>query len=339
MSGPKRFRRIEAGSYYSYLSEGCRLCRRGAKLVLFVTGVCNNRCFYCPISEERRGKDVVFANEREVRSIEDLKEEAEMMDALGVAVTGGEPLLRLDRVLKYIRLFRDLHIHLYTSVPASNGTIRRLAEAGLDEIRFHPPELKNVWAYRDSVKFAKSLGLEVGLEIPALRYDDEIAKFVNEMDIFLNLNELEFSSTNYDELVKRGFEPNEHYGTKGSDKIARMYADVVEKFHYCTARLKDRAQLRRRLIRMAMKLPEFYEITREGTVICGFIEGDRDKIEKAKRLLASEGQDFVEVNGGIETSPEFVEKWGETLKSEGLRVSIIERYPTSKRIIVEVIPL
>ncbi len=334
-----RFRRIEAGSYYSYLSEGCRLCRRGAKLVLFVTGVCNNNCFYCPISEERRGRDVVFANEREVRRPEDVLEEAEMMDALGVAITGGEPLLKLDRVLEFLRLLKDLHSHLYTSVPAKEGVIKRLADAGLDEIRFHPPELRGIWRYKESVRISKRLGLEVGIEIPALDFKDEIVTFVNELDVFLNLNELEFSSTNYDELVKRGFEPNEHYGAKGSDEIARRYADVVKKFHYCTARFKDKAQLRRRLLRMAMKMPDFYEVTREGTVICGFIEGDKDKIEMVKKILISEGQEFVEVNGGIETSPEFVEKWGETLKSEGLRVSIIERYPTSKRIIIEVIPL
>ncbi len=335
----RRFRRIEAGSYYSYLSEGCRLCRRGAKLVLFVTGLCNRNCYYCPISEEKRGKDVVFANEREVKSVEDFVEEIELMDALGVAITGGEPLLRLERVLEFLRLSGDLHAHLYTSVPASRNVLEKLKRAGLDEIRFHPVNLENVKSFEESVKVAKSLGLEVGLEIPALRFSRELAEFVNRHEIFLNVNELEFSSTNYDELVRRGYEPNEYYGAKGCDEVARMYAEVVEKFHYCTARFKDRAQMRRRFIRMAMNHPEFYDVTREGTLICGFIEGEGEKIEKAKRLLMSKGQDFVEVEGGIETSAEFVETWGQTLKAEGLKVSIIERYPTSKRIVVEVIPL
>ena len=330
------FKRIEAGSYYSYLSEGCKLCRRGAKLVLFITGLCNNSCFYCPISDEKKGKDVIFANEREVRSIEDVKAEAELMDALGIAITGGEPMLRLERVLEYLREFRDLHSHIYTSVPVKENVLKRLAKSGLDEIRFHPIGLENVRKFDESVRIAKEVGLEVGIEIPALRFSDEVARFVNEHDIFLNLNELEFSSTNYEELVRRGYEPNDHYGAKGSDKIAKMYAEVVEKFHYCTARFKDRAQMRRRFIRMAMNHPKFYEITRDGTLICGFIEGD---IERAKNFLIAKGQEFVEVEGGIETSVEFVERWGETLKAEGLRVSIIERYPTSKRIIVEVIPL
>ncbi len=337
----RRFKRIEAGSYYSYLSEGCRLCRRGAKLVLFVTGLCPHNCYYCPISEEKRGRDVIFANEREVKSIDDVKAEIELMDALGVAITGGEPLVKLERVIEFLKLFKelDLHTHLYTSIPADERTLQKLADAGLNEIRFHPIELKNVRSFEKPVKIAKSLSLEVGIEIPALGFSEELAEFVNRHEIFLNVNELEFSSTNYDELIKRGYEPNEHYGAKGSDEIARRYAEIVEKFHYCTAKFKDRAQMRRRFIRMAMNHPEFYEITRDGTLICGFIEGDKEKIEKAKQLLISKGQDFVEVEGGIETSPEFVERWGETLKAEGLKVSIIERYPTSKRIIVEVIPL
>ncbi len=333
------FKRIEAGSYYSYLSEGCRLCRRGAKLVLFITGLCPNSCFYCPISEEKKGKDVIFANERDVKSIEDAKAEAELMSALGIAITGGEPLIKLNRVLEYLRTFRDLHSHLYTSVPAKECVLRRLAESGLDEIRFHPSELKGVKRFKEPVRIAKRLGLDVGIEIPALYFSEEIVEFVNEHDIFLNVNELEFSSTNYEELVRRGYEPNDHYGAKGSDEVAEMYAKIARKFHYCTARFKDRAQMRRRFIRMAMNMPEFYLITREGTVICGFLEGDEEKLERLKGFLLSHGQEFVEVEGGIETSPEFVERWGEVLKAQGLKVSIIERYPTSKRIIVEVLPL
>ncbi|WP_457550118.1 radical SAM protein [Archaeoglobus sp.] len=333
-----KFKRIEAGSFYNYLSEGCKLCRRGAKMVLFITGLCNNSCFYCPISKDRRGKDVIFANEREVKSIDDAIEEANAMSAEGLAITGGEPLLRLDRVLEYLKVFKDLHSHLYTSIPVKEIVLKKLKY--LNEIRFHPPELKNVEAYEEPIKLAKKLGMEVGFEIPSIEFNEKIVEIANRLDVFLNLNELEFSSTNYENLVKRGFKPNDHYGCSNCDEIIEAYAERVNKFHYCSARFKDRAQLRRRLIRTAKNLPEFYIITREGTVICGYVEGDPKTIE---RFLQSKGlkrnEDYVIVEKGVETSVEFVEKHLNELKKLGTNVFIIERYPTSKRIVVEVNPL
>ncbi len=333
-----RFRRIEAGSFYSYLSEGCRICRRGAKMVIFITGICHNDCFYCPISEDRKGRDVVFANEREVKSMEDAIDEANAMSAEGIAITGGEPLLKLDRVIEFLKTFKDLHSHLYTSIPASYKVLSRLKH--LDEVRFHPPELKNVKAYEEPIRVAKRMGMDVGFEIPSIAVSEEIVEIANKHDVFLNLNELEFSSTNYENLVKRGFKPNDHYGCSNCDEIVRVYAERVKKFHYCSARFKDRAQLRRRLIRMAKNLPDFYIVTREGTVICGYVEGD---VERIKRYLDSKGLkanvDYVVVEGGIETSVEFVERHLDELKRLGTNVFIIERYPTFKRIVVEVNPL
>ncbi|AEA46168.1 radical SAM protein [Archaeoglobus veneficus] len=330
-------KRIEAGSYYRYLSEGCKLCRRGAKLVLFVTGECPHSCFYCPISEERRGKDVIFANEREVRSADDVIAEIELMDAMGASITGGEPLIKLEKVLEFAKLFKsfDLHVHIYTSIPAKPHVVEKLAEY-IDEIRFHPINLEGVERFREPIVYAKKLGMDAGIEIPALRFSEELARLVNECDAFMNLNELEFSSTNFDELIARGYEPGEFYGDVKSGEIARMYAEVVEKFHYCTALFKDKAQLRRRLIRMAFNHPDFYRVTNDGTLLCGFIEGD---IEVAKKILDAEGVEYVVVEGGVETSIEFVEERSEDLKAAGLKVSIIERYPTSKRIVVESIPL
>ncbi len=323
--------RIEAGSYYTYITEGCKLCRRGAKLVLFVTGLCNNRCFYCPISVEKKDRDVVYANERPVKSIEDFFAEAEAMSAEGVAITGGEPLLKLDRVIEFLNAAKrlDLHVHLYTSVAASYEVLKKLE--GLDEIRFHPPELRNVEAYAEPIKQAKRLGIEAGFEIPAVEFNPKIVEIANELDAFLNVNQLEVSETNYEEITRRGFKIVDYYAE--CDEIVKKY-EAVRKFHYCSARFKDVAQFRRRLIRMAMNLPEFYEVTRDGTVICCRVEGDLDRAEE---ILAVTGFDYARFDDCIETSPSVAEKIGELLKAAGLRVSLVERYPTYNRTVIEVL--
>src|SRR5207249_4925439 len=95
------------GSAFSgKLSRGCRQCGEGAKLVLFVTGLCGYHCVYCPVSDEKMYQDVVFADEKRVTSDADVLEEARAIRAMGAGITGGDPLDALDRTWHYIRLLK-----------------------------------------------------------------------------------------------------------------------------------------------------------------------------------------------------------------------------------------
>ncbi|HID73677.1 MAG TPA: radical SAM protein, partial [Thermoplasmata archaeon] len=101
--------------------EGCALCEKGAKMVLLVTGLCDCACWYCPLSDRKRGRDVVFANERQIRpeDTEALLHEARMIDTLGTGLTGGDPAVVSDRALRYIEVLKEAfgpghHIHMYT---------------------------------------------------------------------------------------------------------------------------------------------------------------------------------------------------------------------------------
>src|SRR5438874_7679748 len=149
------------------LSVGCRQCTDGSKMVLFVTGLCSFHCFYCPVSDEKMYKDVVFADEKRVLRDEDVLDEAHAIRATGAGITGGDPLDAVERTCRYIRLMKeefgpDFHTHLYT-MSTDEDKIRALADAGLDEIRFHVPP--GLWsraaasALVPASRLARSLGL------------------------------------------------------------------------------------------------------------------------------------------------------------------------------------
>lgn len=336
-----------SGSFFNFLPEGCRLCYKGAKMVLFVTGVCGKNCFYCPVSYERREKDTIFANERPVTRDEDLIEEAISMDALGTGITGGEPLLRLDRVVHYIKLLKNKfgkshHIHLYTALAPNKGVLESLRRAGLDEIRFHPPQklLPNIGRtyYRVSITEAHKLGLCTGIEIPAISLDfSEVISLLKDVDGFLNLNELEFSETNFEQLKVRGFVPVDDIssGALGSKEVA-LSLDY-DKLHFCSSRFKDAVQLRERFKRIANKSARYFdEITMDGTLVYGAIEGDC--VDLLKEAGVQEDM-FVDNHGNVDTAWWIAENLAGELKKIGCKLSVIERYPMKNGMVVERTPL
>lgn len=271
------------------LPRGCQLCARGSKMVLLVTGKCGSCCYYCPLSEAKLGKDVVYADEMKVGQWKDVISEAESIGAEGAGITGGDPLAVAERTAKYIRglkkRFGDgFHIHLYTA-STDIAKVRKLAAAGLDELRFHPPP--GSWgslertAYPKAIGEAAKKGMVVGVEIPAIP-GERIAELLDALESaevkFVNLNELEFSETNWRELKGLGFEVADDVssGVKGSEKMARKLVRDWKgpySLHYCSAGFKDGVQLRSRLLRRAKRtaLPSDV-ITKDGTLLKGVIE-------------------------------------------------------------------
>jgi len=316
-------------------------------MVLFVTGVCGKNCFYCPVSNERREKDNIFANERLVNRDEDLIEEAISMDALGTGITGGEPLMRLGRVVRYIKLLKNKfgkshHIHLYTALAPNKGVLESLRRAGLDEIRFHPPQdlLKNIGRtyYRVSITEAQKLGFSTGIEIPAISCDlSGVVSLLKDVDGFLNLNELEFSETNFAQLKEQGFVPvdDTSSGALGSKEFALSL--VYDKLHFCSSRFKDAVQLRERFIRIAKKSARYFdEITSDGTLVYGVIEGDC--VNLLKEAGVQEDM-FVDKYGSVDTAWWIAENLAAELKKTGCKLSVIERYPMKNGLVVERTPL
>ncbi|OPY26624.1 MAG: Radical SAM superfamily protein [Methanocella sp. PtaU1.Bin125] len=338
------------GSMHNALPEGCRLCHQGAKLVLFVTGVCGRDCFYCPVSAERKDVDVTYANERRVHAVEDVIDEAKRMNALGTGITGGEPLARPERVLFYIRLLkqtfgRDHHVHLYTCTAPSPDMLDALHDAGLDEIRLHPPEdCQDCFygsVYHQALKYAIELGMSAGVEIPAIRAVPMIEKAVAEEGGFLNLNELEFSETNCEAMRDRGYALRDDVSNAvaGSEAVGReIVLNSIANTRYCSSRFKDAVQLRERLKRTASNVARpFDEVTADGTLVYGEITGDVDDALQSLRRLDIPEDMYRREGDRIEMAWWLLDEAGDDIAGTGK--SIVERYPLKDGLIVERIPL
>lgn len=299
---------MEPTKFYSWknneLAKGCKQCVLGRKLVVFVTGICPRNCFYCPLSEQKKNHDVIFANERQLKDEDDtiaLIEEAKACKSKGAGITGGDPLTRIERTCSYIKLLKkefgkNFHIHLYAILETLNSkNLKMLDDAGLDELRLHPDFTSDkYWKNIDllynntnntnAANNKRKYGFDLGVEIPCIPgYESQTKNlvdcFASKID-FLNLNELEISDTNSCELVDRNFVTKDRtsYGVKGSQELAFNLLKYCEKnypklnVHYCTCKLKDGVQLKERLRLRAENTKKAFDIvTEDGTFIRGVI--------------------------------------------------------------------
>jgi len=286
----------------------------GRKAVIFITGLCPVNCFYCPISAERRGKDLTFVNERQVSSLKELLEEVELMDAEGAGITGGEPLVRLERTINYIRELKkhfgkDFHIHLYTSSQVlSDSKVRKLEDAGLDELRVHVVDRAH-WNTVTYISREFSHELSVGLEMPVLPdKGEELYEMIEFLSLkgeidFVNLNELEFSETNASSLLERGYvlrkdsmvAAQNSYET-GIQVLRRVYENGLPvSLHLCPAAYKDTIQTSLRYYRRGLNVAKTYElVTDEGLMTYAIVSPVSKELEGCSLIRDLEDVYFSE---------------------------------------------
>ena len=290
-------------------AEGCIQCQLGSKMVLFITGECHWQCDYCPLSENRREIDHMYANERrcEIGDWTAVIEEGRAMNATGTGITGGDPLIVRERVEEACRALKEAfgdshHIHLYTSIHFPPKHAESLAASGLDEIRFHLLDL-NLDKYSPTIEACATAGMNVGIEIPCEPDRKErLYELLEEMRgtpiEFLNLNELEITVGNHDNMELRGFNLTNEMtaGVDGSTELARgirnqvtlanlgLGEDEQEAYGYsvkfCTSIYKDAGQLRRRFMRRGeTSIAPHEQLTDDGTVVFGAIYCVEDEAE------------------------------------------------------------
>jgi len=361
-----------AGSrHLGVLPMGCIQCREGAKLVLFITGLCDKECFYCPVSRDKMYRDVMFANERPVHAgdWQAVLDECDLIDAKGAGITGGDPMVVPDRVVEALRVLKgrygpQFHTHLYTSCAFDTAWIARLKEAGLDEIRFHPDardyaNMERSW-HHAAILESLRVGLMVTVEIPCIpgKADDivALARYLDKAGAHgLNLNELEFSDPNVANLKRFGFQPanDETQSVAGSRDTALQVLDAWKRtgsrftVHFCSSPYKDAIQLMQRFRRRAERVARpFEEQGEEGTLTFGVLQpGVGVEAGEVAERLRSEFEvpaEWVAVVGDrVETAPWVAEELAEDGVHEDLGCTawLSEVHPTADRVEVERIPL
>ncbi|MEB3816940.1 MAG: radical SAM protein [Desulfurococcales archaeon] len=307
------------------LSKGCELCFPGLKAVIFVTGLCDDNCYYCPVSREKLGRDVFYVNEERVSSFHDALVEIARQGARGASITGGDPLVRFDRVAALIGLLKEnfgdsFHIHLYTSGRyATTTALRYLDSVGLDEIRFHPTRP----AFEERVRKAvQETSMNVGIEIPIApgleRWAMKLIKLAESAGAsFVNLNEMEFVEPNAERLLLRGYseDPKRPHTVKGSLEAAiRVLSWAAREasipVHFCPASFKDKVQTRNRLSRMAILDRSWHEEARGPVLIWG-------ELRRGNQVIA--------------TAPPRRDMLASLAAQWGLEAYIVEGYPTRNR--------
>jgi len=320
------------------IAEGCKYCVRGEKLVLFVTGVCKRDCWYCSLSKKRKNKNIIYANERECKNVNDIIQEVKDSRATSAGITGGDPLIVFDRTIKFAsklkrKFGKNFHIHIY--LPTKFVTAEKLKKLSkcVDEVRFHPEFLINANSVDEDIKKIRFAGLfwnkpNIGIELPLIpEKKKEIVNFILKVKDyvgFVNLNEFELSETNFDIITKDYKLKEGGYVVKGSLEAGKWILEQLKKqkinlkVHLCTAQLKNCWQFANRLRRH--KIFPYGKRTDDGNVIYLVADGklkmkntfyDKEK----KRTILSE-----------EVAKKLLGK---------IKIKRVEEFPTRDRIEIE----
>jgi uncharacterized protein len=238
------------------LSPGCRTCAAGGWSCLFINGRCNASCFYCPAPQDETGDPLT--NGIPFATPDDYAEYVASFGFTGASISGGEPLLTLDRTLAYLTAVRRrcgdaVHLWLYT-----NGTLLtreiagELRAAGLGEIRF---DIGATNYDLSRLRLAVDVIPTVTVEIPAVPEDEErLRDRLGEMAAagvrHLNLHQLRLTPHNFRHLAGRAytFVHGEHVTVLESELAAlRLVRHALEQgidlpVNYCSFPYKRRFQ-------------------------------------------------------------------------------------------------
>jgi pyruvate formate-lyase activating enzyme-like uncharacterized protein len=291
------------------LSPGCELCGQGYWSCLFINGVCNADCFYCPSEQTDTGppitSGVAFDRAR------DYADYVEKFHVRGVGFSGGEPLLNHTRVTEYLealerRVTRPLHTWMYTNgILATKEKIKALRDAGLKEIRF---DLSANDYSLAALENAIGLIPVVTVEIPAIPEDMERMKslipdlYSAGVD-YLNLHQIRCTPFNRPQLQGRGYTFLHGPGVTVLEteltalKLIRfsLEHDIPLPMNYCAFTFRHQFQKAGARHRNALLIKQpWEEITKTGYIRTLTLEGAREKIRQNHYRFVAAGKPLTD---------------------------------------------
>jgi len=282
------------------LSPGCRSCVAGEWSCLFINGVCNGSCFFCPADQTEAGEAVTQTIQ--FTDPQDYADYVEKFRFRGVSMSGGEPLMSFERSIQFITAVRNrfggaVHLWIYTNGKlATREKLQALKQAGADEIRF------NIYAHQgfpEKIRMASGLIKNVTVEIPAIpeQFEDlkkTIADFKQSGVHFLNLHQLRLTPHNFRHLANRGY--TFLHGPKVTVMESELTALKLMKYNlesgidlpinYCSFPYKNRYQKAAERRRHALCIIHPHEdMTQAGMIRSLQIKGHPEQIRKQVKAL------------------------------------------------------
>lgn len=282
------------------MSPGCRSCTAGEWSCLFINGLCNGRCFFCPADQTEMGEPTTQT--LQFTDPKDYVDYIEKFGFKGISMSGGEPLLSFDRTISFIsaikeKFGRDVHLWLYTNGKlVTRDKLKELKKAGADEIRF------NIYAhdgFLKKIRMAADLIENVTVEVPAIPEEfDGMKKTMEDFRQsgvqFLNLHQLRLTPHNFPHLSKRGY--TFLHGPRVTVMESELTALKLMKYNlesgiglainYCSFPYKNRYQKaaeRRRHALCIMKPIE--DLTEAGMIRSMCIKGPQEQVQKQAKIL------------------------------------------------------
>jgi len=195
--------------------KGCEYCAKKEKVTFYITFKCDYKCFYCSVPSEFKNTERMMVGKIPVKDINEAFGHIKKYKC--VAISGGEPLIYVDKVMDIIKRAKKNNIYTYLFTDGSGrgrltpSLLNKLVSAGLDEIKMSA-KLKEdgKTLLFDPYEIVKDSPIPIHAEFPMLpNLIDEVYDFTLRLNNIgashLLLDQVEFTTGNASEMLKRGF--------------------------------------------------------------------------------------------------------------------------------------